>query len=182
METKLVTNYKSKIKKELQSELKLKSIYEAPDIEKISINMGFGKFKDNKDFVEEAKNDLAVISGQEPSKRLATKSISNFKLREGELIGYTVTLRGTRAWDFLEKLIKVVLPSVRDFRGISRKSFDGKGNFSLGIKEHFVFPEINADKVKYIKSLQINIKTTSVVDSWSEKMLESLGFPFRGKK
>lgn len=179
---KLITEYKNKIKKELQKELGLKSIYMAPDIEKVSVNIGFGKFKDNKEYAAEVANDLATITGQAPFKRIATKSISNFKLRQGETIGYTVTLRGIKAWDFLEKVIKVVLPSVRDFRGISRKSFDGKGNFSFGIKEHFVFPEINSDKVKYIKSLQINIKTTVKDNEQAEKMLDKLGFPFRNKK
>ena len=179
---KLFETYKTKYRKELKDELKLKNIFQVPNIEKISVNMGFGKFKDNKDFVEEAKNDIAAITGQMPSKRLSKESISNFKLREGDLIGYAVTLRGEKAWDFLEKVIKSVMPAVRDFRGLSNKSFDGQGNYSFGIKEHFVFPEINPDKVKHIKSLQINIKSSVRDDKSLETLLQKLGFPFKTKK
>ena len=179
---KLFETYKTKYRKELKDELKLKNIFQVPNIEKISVNMGFGKFKDNKDFVEEAKNDIAAITGQMPSKRLSKESISNFKLREGDLIGYAVTLRGEKAWDFLEKVIKSVMPAVRDFRGLSNKSFDGQGNYSFGIKEHFVFPEINPDKVKHIKSLQINIKSSVRDDNSLETLLEKIGFPFKNKK
>jgi large subunit ribosomal protein L5 len=174
---KLITTYKNKIKADVNKDLGNKNIYMAPDIEKISINMGFGNYKDNKDYVAEAEEDLAKIAGQKPLPRYAKQAISSFKLRENELIGYAVTLRGEKAWDFLEKVIKVVLPGVRDFRGLSRKSFDGKGNYCFGIKEHFVFPEINPDKVKHLKSLQINIVTTTDSDEESEKMLESIGFP-----
>ena len=179
---KLFETYKTKYRKELKDELKLKNIFQVPNIEKISVNMGFGKFKDNKEFVEEAKNDIASITGQMPSKRLSKESISNFKLREGDLIGYAVTLRGMKAWDFLEKVTRSVMPAVRDFRGLSRKSFDGQGNYSFGIKEHFVFPEINPDKVKHIKSLQINIKSSVRDDNSLETLLEKIGFPFKNKK
>lgn len=179
---KLYNEYKNKIKSKLLKDLKLKNKFEVPDIEKISVNIGFGNQKDNKDFAEEVKNDLASITGQKALPRYAKLAISSFKLRQNELIGYTVTLRGERAWDFLEKLIKIVLPGVRDFRGLSKKSFDGQGNYSFGIKEHFVFPEVNADKVKFLKSLQINIKTTTNVDEMALKMLESIGFPFSGSK
>jgi large subunit ribosomal protein L5 len=174
---KLQVSYQTKLKKQVNSELSYKNIYEAPDISKVVVNIGFGANKDNKDYVEEAKADLASITGQKPSPRYAKKAISSFKLRQGELIGLTVTLRGARAWDFLEKLIKVVLPAVRDFRGLSLRSFDGKGNYSFGIKEHFVFPEINPDKVKHLKCLQITITTTSKVDKDALKMLEIIGFP-----
>jgi len=129
--------------------------------------------------LQEVRDDLAQITGQKPFERHAKKAISGFKLRQGDLVGFTVTLHGNKAWSFLEKLIKVVLPRVRDFKGLSKKSFDKKGNYSFGISEHFVFPEINADKVKHIKGLQVNIKTTSQDDSIAKKMLESIGFPFK---
>lgn len=178
MQENLQITYKNKIKSDLLKDLKLSNVHQVPLIEKISVNIGVGNYKDNKDYLAEAKDDLANITGQKPLERHAKKAISGFKLREGELVGYTVTLRGERAWAFLEKLIKAVLPRVRDFKGLSRKSFDGNGNYSFGIKEHFVFPEVNADKVKYMKSLQINIKTNSTADEHTEKMLELLGFPF----
>ncbi|PIR43691.1 50S ribosomal protein L5 [candidate division WWE3 bacterium CG10_big_fil_rev_8_21_14_0_10_32_10] len=174
----LYDNYNNKIKKDLVKILNLKNINEVPVIEQISVNMGVGKFKDNKEYLEEAKNDMSNITGLIPSNKLAKKAISGFKLRENDLIGYTVTLRGIRAWDFLEKLIRIVLPRVRDFKGLSRKSFDKNGNYSFGIREHFVFPEINPDKVKHIKSLQVNIKTSTNIDKSAEKMLEGIGFPF----
>lgn len=171
--------YKTKIKEEIKKEQSLKNIYMVPDIEKIVLNMGFGTFKDNKDYVAEAKDDLSKISGQQPIARYSKKAISNFKLRAGELIGYSVTLRGERAWVFLEKLIKIVLPSVRDFRGVSKKAFDKNGNYSFGIKEHFVFQEVNPDKIKHIKGLQITIKTSTSDDNLTKILLEKLGFPFK---
>lgn len=175
----LQENYENKIKKDLMKLLKLNNLNEVPNIEKISVNMGLGSSKDNKDYIKEAEADLALITGQKPLPRYAKKSIAGFKLRENELIGYAVTLRHGLAWDLLEKLIKAVLPQVRDFRGLKTKAFDGSGNYSLGINEHFVFPEINPDKVKYIKTLQVNIKTTAKDDLQGKTLLESLGLPFR---
>ena len=160
-------------------ELNLSNLNEVPGIEKISVNMGLGSSKDNKEYIKEAEADLAAIASQKPLPRYAKKSIAGFKLRENELIGYAVTLREDKAWDLLEKLIKAVLPQVRDFRGLKNNAFDGSGNYSLGINEHFVFPEINPDKVKYIKSLQINIKTTALNDDQGKALLIKLGVPFR---
>lgn len=178
---KLVKTYKSTTKSSINKKLGNKNINQAPDIVKVNVNMGFGQFKDNKEYVAEALDDISKIAGQKPYPRYAKKAISSFKLRQGELIGYSVTLRGEKAWDFVEKLIKIVFPGVRDFRGLNRKAFDGKGNYSLGIKEHFVFPEINPDKVKFIKSLQITIVTNTQMDEQAEIMLESIGFPFKKK-
>lgn len=175
---KLEITYKTKYKPELKNEFELDNINQVADLDKVSINMGFGNYKDNKEFVAEALDDLAQITGQKASPRYAKKAISTFKLREGELIGASVTLRGDKAWDFLEKIIKIVLPAVRDFRGLGRKSFDKNGNYCFGITEHFVFPEINGDKVKYIKGLQVNISTTTKDDTMAARMLEMLGFPF----
>lgn len=175
----LQETYEKEIKKDLMKELNLANISDVPDIEKISINMGFGSHKDNKEFVREAEEDLTMISGQKPLPRYARLSVAGFKLREDELIGYAVTLRGGKAWDFLEKLIKAVLPQVRDFRGLKEKAFDGNGNYSIGFNEHFVFPEINPDKVKHIKGFQINIKTTAKTDEHAKVFLTKLGLPFR---
>ncbi|MBP7859648.1 50S ribosomal protein L5 [Patescibacteria group bacterium] len=175
----LSESYKNILKKELQTELNLKNVHMVPDIEKIVVNMSFGAFKENKDFIEEAKSDLSSICGQKPIDRYSRKAISNFKLRAGELIALSVTMRGEKAWSFLEKLIKIVLPSVRDFRGLSKKSFDKKGNYSFGIKEHFVFPEINPDKIKHIKGMEITIKTTTKEDKLAKAMFEKLGFPLK---
>lgn len=175
----LFETYKTKLKKELQDELNLKNVHMVPDIEKIVVNMSFGAFKDNKDFIEEAQNDLSNICGQKPINRYSRKAISNFKLRAGELIALSVTMRGERAWSFLEKLIKVVLPSVRDFRGLPKKSFDKEGNYSFGIKEHFVFPEVNPDRIKHIKGMQITIKTTTKEDKFAKALLEKLELPLK---
>jgi len=152
-------------------------------VTKVVINMGIGRYKDDKTFVEEATKELALISGQAPLKRLARKSISNFKLRQGELIGLAVTLRGERMQSFLTKLIKVVLPRVRDFRGVNPKAFDGQGNFTLGIAEHSIFPEIDPNKASKIKSLEVSIVTTCEDDASAREFLSTLGLPFvKGKK
>ena len=152
-------------------------------ITKVVVNMGIGRYKDDKVFVEEATRELALITGQAPLKRLARKSISNFKLRQGEVIGLAVTLRGDRMQSFLTKLIKVVLPRVRDFRGVNPKAFDGQGNFTLGIVEHAIFPEIDPNKATKNKSLEVSIVTTCKTDVEARELLTGLGLPFiKGKK
>ena len=147
-------------------------------LEKIVVNMGVGKFKDDSKYLESAANDLAVITGQKPAVRRAKKAVSGFKLRAGDPIGLTVTLRGKRMWDFFEKLVKIVLPRLRDFRGVSRKSFDGSGNYSLGIEEHTVFPEVDPSKVDKVKSLEITIVTAAKNDEEGFELLKKLGMPF----
>ena len=149
-----------------------------PKITKIVVNMGIGRHKDDKGFIEEATRELAQITGQMPLKRLARKSISNFKLRQGELIGLTVTLRGLRLTSFLNKLIKVVLPRARDFRGVNPKAFDSNGNFTLGIVEHSIFPEIDPNKATKAKSLEVSIVTTCKTDVEARDLLSTLGLPF----
>ncbi|TVY12347.1 50S ribosomal protein L5 [Candidatus Phytoplasma pini] len=156
-----------------------KSIMQIPRIEKIVINMGIGEAVSNVKILDDFYEQLTLLSGQRPLQIKAKKSISNFKLREGMPIGLKVTLRNKKKYLFLNKLINIVLPRIRDFRGISPKSFDKKGNYSLGIKEQIVFPEINLDKVKKINGMDICIVTTAKNDSDAKKLLEFYGMPFR---
>jgi large subunit ribosomal protein L5 len=174
--------FETKFKQELQKELGVTSSAAVPAIKKITVNMGIGKNRDNKAFVQEAINDMTVISGQKPSGRNATTSISNFKLRKGQMVGLTVTLRGKKMWDFYEKLVKIVLPRVKDFRGVSSRSFDGTGNYNLGLREHIVFPEIDPNKIGFAKSLQVTVSTSATKDSDGHKLLKALGMPFREGK
>lgn len=147
-------------------------------LQKIVVNMGVGKAKEDKKFLESARQDLVVITGQTPYSRPAKKAIAGFAVRAGELVGLTVTLRGERMWSFFKKLVRVVLPRLRDFRGLSTKSFDGQGNYSLGIAEHAVFPEIDPNKVEKSKSLEITLVTNVKTDEEGRKILEDLGMPF----
>lgn len=150
----------------------------APRIKRVVVNMGIGRAKDDKAFIEEATRELAQITGQQPKTIAAKTSISNFKLREGEPVGLCVTLRGERMWNFLEKLIRVTLPRVRDFRGVSPKAFDGRGNYSLGIVEHSVFTEIDPNKPTKPKGLEVAIVTSCKNNDEALKMLTILGMPF----
>ncbi len=147
-------------------------------LEKIVVNMGVGKALDDSKYLESASNDLVVITGQKPAVRKAKKAIAGFKLRAGDPIGLMVTLRGRRMRDFFQKLVNIVLPRLRDFHGVSRESFDGGGNYSLGITEHTVFPEIDPNKVGKIKSLEVTIVTTAKTDEEGLELLEKLGMPF----
>ena len=178
----LKEDFDKNLKPKLQSDLGLSSVFAVPQIDKIVINMGVGKMRDNKNFIEEAMREMAAISGQHPSQRLAKTSISNFKLRKGQLTGIAVTLRGQKMWDFYEKLVRIVLPRVKDFRGVKPKSFDGAGNYNLGFEEHIVFPEIDPNGVTYTKPLQVTISTTAKNDELGHKLLELLGMPFIVKK
>ena len=150
-------------------------------LEKIVVSMGTGKQSDDSKYLESATNDLEVITGQKPAVRSAKKAIAAFKLRAGEPVGLMVTLRGKRMRDFFEKLVNIVLPRLRDFHGVSRKSFDGSGNYSLGIEEHTVFPEIDPNKVGRVKGLEVTIVTTAGTDEEGLKLLEKLGMPFEKK-
>jgi large subunit ribosomal protein L5 len=149
-----------------------------PRICKITVNMGIGRFKGDKSYKDQAQMDLQNITGQKPAIRKSKKAISSFKLRAGEDVGLVVTLRGKRMWDFLQNLIMTVLPRIRDFRGVSPSCFDGSGNYSLGIREHIVFPTVDVSKIDKIKSLQITINTTTKDDKKAKSLLESLGLPF----
>lgn len=175
---RLKESYFKTIKDQLVSELKLANIMQVPSLEKIVINSGIGAFRDNKDSLDSFYNEINSISGQKPTFRRARISEAGFKVRKNDLVGITVTLRGERMWDFLEKFISVSLPRVRDFRGVSTKAFDKLGNYSIGIKEHIIFPEVDPNKTKGIRSMQITLvfKNGSPVNS--SLLLKKLGMPF----
>lgn len=177
--SKLYNFYKNHVVNNLVETFRYKSIMQVPKIKKITINMGVGKAALNKSFLEKSIEDLIAISGQKPVLTKARKSIANFKIRQGQFIGCKVTLRGLRMWEFLEKLIYIVIPRIRDFRGLSIKSFDGRGNYSIGIREQIIFPEINYETIDSIRGMDITITTNSVSDKEAYALLTSLRFPFR---
>ena len=164
---------------QLMSKLGNKNVMQVPKLSKVVLNISLGEAIQNPKALEAAGHDLAAISGQHPVITRAKKSIASFKLREGMPVGITVTLRGRRMYDFFDKLVNVVLPRIRDFQGTSRDSFDGEGNYTLGIKEQIVFPEIDYDKVDKLRGLQVTIVTTAASDEEGRLLLESLGMPFR---
>jgi large subunit ribosomal protein L5 len=177
--TRLEKEYREKIAPGLLKEFGYKSSMQVPGIEKISLNIGLGAASQNNKLMEEAVAELSAIAGQKAVVTRAKKSIAAFKLREGMAIGCRVTLRGTRMWDFLDKLVNFALPRVRDFRGIPDRGFDGRGNFTLGIKEHTIFPELEADRVDNPKGMNITIVTSAQSDKEGKHLLEQLGMPFR---
>ena len=164
---------------ELQEELGLKNPMEVPRVTKISVNMGVGEAKTDAKLLDDAAAELATITGQKPKITRARKSIAAFKLREGMAVGCTVTLRGTRMYEFLDRLVSIALPRIRDFRGIRPKSFDGRGNMSLGIREQIIFPEIDYDSITQTRGLDITITTTARNDDEGRALLTKLGMPFR---
>ena len=174
--------YESGCKTQLQKEFGYTNKFELPKIEKIVLNMGLGEAVQNPKIVEKAANELTLIAGQKSVVTRARKSIATFKLREGMPIGTRVTLRKEKMYDFLSKLINIALPRVRDFRGISPKGFDGNGNFSMGIKEHIIFPEVDYDKIDKIRGLNITIVTSAQTDDEGRALLRMLGMPFKQKK
>lgn len=179
MASRMQVKYKEEIVNALMERFKYKNIMQVPKLEKIVINIGLGSAKDNPKALEGALRDLEVISGQKPVVTVAKKSIANFKLREGMKIGTKVTLRGEKMYDFLDRLVNIALPRVRDFRGVSASSFDGRGNYALGIKEQLIFPEIVYDMIDQIRGMDIIIVTTAKTDEESKALLELLGMPFR---
>ena len=170
--------YKENVVKELMAEGKFKNVNECPKLVKIVVNAGLGQDKDNSSAMENALNDLSTITGQKAVYTTAKKSVANFKLREGQKVGAKVTLRGSRMYEFFDRLISVALPRVRDFNGVSPKGFDGKGNFTFGVKEQLIFPEIKYDKIDKIRGYDITIVTTAKNDEDAKLMLTKLGFPF----
>jgi large subunit ribosomal protein L5 len=171
--------YKETLVKQLKDELELSNVMQVPRIEKVVINMGVGEAIQNRAALEKATDQLTQISGQKAVITTAKKSISNFKLREGMAIGCRVTLRGSGMYEFLERLINIALPRVRDFRGISPKSFDGRGNYTLGVKDQLIFPEIDFGKVDASRGMNISVVTTASTDQQGRALLSGLGFPFR---
>ena len=177
-QNRLALFYKENVVKELMADGKYKNVNECPKIVKIVVNAGLGAEKDNSSAMENALNDLTTITGQKAVYTISKKSIANFKLREGQKVGAKVTLRGQRMYEFLDKLISVALPRVRDFNGVSPKGFDGKGNFTFGVKEQLIFPEIKYDKIDKIRGYDITIVTTAKSNEDAKLMLTKLGFPF----
>ena len=176
---RLKERYLSTVRAQLQRELGLSSVMEVPRLEKIVVNMGVGKATQQPALVEGAVRDLEVITGQKPAVTRARRSIAGFKLREGMAIGAKVTMRGDRAWEFLDRLISLAIPRVRDFRGLSPTSFDGRGNYTFGVTEQLIFPEVDYDRVDVTRGMDITICTTARSDSEGRAFLVAFGFPFR---
>jgi len=179
MKTSLREIYKNEAVKQLKKEFGYKNDFQVPSLEKAVLNIGVGKGLKDSNFIENVENTLLRITGQKPVKTKVKKSISNFKIREGMTIGMKATLRGKRMYDFIEKLIKVTLPRVRDFRGLELKSVDKKGNLNIGIKEHISFPEIKADEIEKLHGLEIAIVTTAKTKEEGLALFKALGFPFK---
>ena len=179
MTRKKKKKYQNEVVGKLTEQFGYENVHQVPKLEKIVINVGLGEAKDNQNLLNAAKEELALITGQRPIELKAKKSVANFKLREGQSIGTKVTLRREKMYDFLDKLISISLPRVRDFRGINPNSFDGRGNYSLGIKEQLIFPEIKYDNVDFLHGMDISIVTTAKTDEEAKAFLELMGMPFR---
>jgi large subunit ribosomal protein L5 len=177
---RLKDRYEAELRERLKEELKFSSLMDVPRLQKITLNMGIGDAKTEAKVLDAALEQLTTIAGQRAQVRRARKSIASFKLREGMPVGVRVTLRGARMWEFLDRLISIALPRIRDFRGLGTGSFDGRGNYSLGIREQIIFPEINYDDVDVIRGLDVAITTTAKDDAQAEALLRGLGMPFPG--
>jgi large subunit ribosomal protein L5 len=178
-EPRLRNKYKDEIVPQLMKDFGFKNIMQVPKLERIVVNMGLGEAVQNAKLIESAAEELKAITGRKPVITRAKKSIASFKLREGMPIGVMVTLRGEQMYDFLDRLVSLALPRTRDFKGISPKAFDGRGNYTLGIREQIVFPEINYDKIDRIKGMNVTLVTTAETDEQGRALLKSLGMPFR---
>ena len=179
MTPRLLERYRSEIVPKLREEFGFKNAHQVPNVEKIVVNVGLGEAAANPKLLDKAAEELALITGQKPVIRRARKSIANFKLREGQTVGCMVTLRGFRMWEFFDRLVSVSLPRVRDFKGLSPKAFDGRGNYSLGIREQIIFPEVDYDKVENITGLNVTVCTTARNDAEGLSLLRYLGLPFQ---
>jgi len=175
---RLKTRYLEAIRPALMERFGYSSVMQVPRIEKITVNMGVGDAKQDSRMLEAATGQLATLAGQRPSVRRARKSIAAFKLREGMPVGLAVTLRGARAYEFLDRLMSIAIPRIRDFRGLPRKSFDGRGNYSMGVREQIIFPEIDYDAIDQVRGLDITITTSARTDEEAEALLEAFGMPF----
>lgn len=179
---RLRVKYEEEVKKALMEKFQYKSVMQIPRIEKVCLNQGVGAATQDKKLAEHALNEMSMITGQKAVPTKAKKSVSNFKLRDGMTIGARVTLRNDRMWEFLDRLISVSLPRVRDFRGINDKSFDGRGNYSMGITEQIIFPEINIDKVNKITGMDITFVTSANTDAEALELLKAIGLPFKNQR
>ena len=176
--SRLLNQYKDQIQRDLMIKLNLKNIHEVPKIQKIILNMGLGEAKDDSKIIDKAIEDLTLISGQKAIKTKAKKAISGFKIRAGMPLGAMVTLRNQIMYEFLDRLVNIAIPRIRDFRGLNPNSFDGNGNYSLGIKEHIIFPEINFDKIDKVRGLDITICTSTTSNNEALELLKSFNMPF----
>ena len=176
---KLHDVYRQEVIKKLSDKFGYKTVMQVPRIEKITLNMGVGEAVDDKKVLENAVKDMTAISGQKPLITKVRKSVAGFKIREGYPIGCKVTLRGERMWEFLERLISIAMPRIRDFRGVSSESFDGRGNYSMGVREQIIFPEIDFDKVDAVRGLDVTITTSAKTDEEARELLAAFNFPFR---
>ena len=175
---RLKQRYNDELRAQLREQLDLPSIMQSPTVSKITLNMGVGEGKTDAKQIDSALDELTTIAGQRAQIRRARKSIAQFKIREGMPIGVRVTLRGDRMWEFLDRLVSIALPRIRDFRGLSPDSFDGRGNYSLGVREQIIFPEIDYDSINQIRGLDVAITTTAVDDEQARALLTALGLPF----
>ena len=176
---RLLERYRSEIVPKLSQEFGFENVHQVPRLEKVVVNMGVGKATQNAKLIEKAAEELAAITGQKAAVRKARKSIANFKLRQGMAIGCCVTLRGKRMYEFLDRLMNLALPRVRDFRGVTPKGFDGRGNYTLGVRDQLIFPEVNYAKVQKVKGMNVSIVTTARTDEEARALLTGLGMPFR---
>ncbi len=179
MTPRLLERYRSEVQPKLRDEFGYRNVHQIPTLEKVVVNIGLGEATANPKLLERAAEELAAITGQKASIRRARKSVANFKLREGQAIGCTVTLRRARMWEFFDRLTNVALPRVRDFRGTPTKAFDGRGNYTLGIREQIIFPEVDYDKVEKITGLNVTFCTSAWTDAEARALLAHLGMPFR---
>ena len=177
--SRLLEEYNNQIKQELMTKLGLKNVFEVPKIKKIVLNIGVGEGKEDSKLIDKALEDLTLISGQKAVKTISKKAISGFKIRAGMPLGVKVTLRNKIMFEFLDRLVNIAIPRIRDFRGLNMKSFDGNGNFSMGIKEHVIFPEINFDKVDKVRGMDITICTSAKNNNEALELLKSFNMPFK---
>ena len=179
MTPRLKEQYDTEIKSQIQNELGLDNVMQVPRLTKIVVNMGAGDAAADAKLIDGVVDDLRTITGQQPKVNRARKSVSNFKIREGQAIGASVTLRGDRMWEFFDRLIALAIPRIRDFRGLSPRGFDGRGNYSFGVTEQLIFPEIDYDRVMKIRGLDITLVTSAETDEQGRALLDAFGFPFR---
>ncbi len=182
MMNRMLERYQKEVAPALLKAFEFKNVMQIPRIEKVVVNIGLGEAMDNPKALEAAVGDLTTITGQKPVVTKARRDIANFKLRAGRLIGAKVTLRGDRMWSFIDRLLNIALPRVRDFRGVSANAFDGRGNYTLGLKDQLVFPEIEYDKIDKLRGMEITIVTSAKTDEHARALLQMLGMPFSGKE
>ncbi len=179
MNVRLKDKYDSEIRDQLQESLGLENVMQVPRLLKINVNMGVGDVVQDSKLINGAVEDLRIITGQHPKVSFSTKSIANFKLREGLPVGTSVTLRGARMWEFFDRLVSAAIPRIRDFRGLSPRGFDGRGNYSFGVDEQLIFPEIDYDKIQKVRGMDITFVTSAATDEQGKALLDAFGFPFR---